>query len=135
MTKQKKDNQANSTNKCYRFWVCIIYGITQIFTGFFTSPFSPYASTASDVYGMTIATINLATSLFSFASLITGIPANVIIIKLGVRKTVNLANLLFLVGNVLKMGVNKNVYFVHVGQLIGGLGSPFVQNSVAMFSE
>jgi MFS family permease len=124
---QGKDGPAMSgMRKAYRVYVCIIYGIALVFTGFFTAPFSPYASTATKVYGMSISTINLATSLFSFACLVAGLPANVIIIKLGLRKTKLLANLLFLVGNCLKILVNKNVYFVHVGNFLAGLGGPMV---------
>jgi fucose permease len=86
-----------------------------IWTGFLTSPLAPLADAVSDAYNINISTINLSSSLFSFACLITGIPANFLIIKLGVRNTTIIANLLFVAGNVLKLFVNENIYFVHAG--------------------
>lgn len=134
-SKRKRKSQPEISHKKYRLWVSFVNAIALVLTGFFTAPFTPYADTATKVYGMSVSTINLATSLFSFASLFTGIPANVIIIKLGLRKTKILANLLFTLGNALKLLVNTNVYFVHAGQLIAGLGAPFIQNAIAMFAE
>ena len=96
---------------------------------------APIADAASKAYNINISTVNLSTSLFSFACLFTGIPANVLIIKFGLRKTKILANLVFVLGSALKLLVNRNIYYVHAGQLLAGLGAPFVQNSIAIFSE
>ena len=128
-TLSKGDNvlhKTSSPKKCYRLWVCFVYAIAQVFTGFLSSPLAPIADAASKAYNINISTVNLATSLFSFACLITGIPANILIIKLGLRKSKILANLIFVAGSILKLFVNKNIYFVLAGQLLAGLGTPFV---------
>jgi len=65
----------------------------------------------------------------------TGLPANFLILKFGMRKTQILALIFFSIGNFLKIFVNEYVYFVHIGQFVAGLGCPFVQNNIAFFAN
>lgn len=68
-------------------------------------------------------------------TLITGFPANIFIEKFGSRKSILIANILFVIGSIIKCFVNVNIWSVHLGQIIAGLGSPFVLNGIAEFSD
>jgi MFS family permease len=66
--------------------------------------------------------------------LVTGIPANALIPKFGIRNSTLLATTLFVVGMFVRTLLGKSFYMVIIGQAIAGLGSPFVGNGIGGFA-
>lgn len=119
-----------------RFLMVIIFGLANFFIGFMGSPVAPFASTAKRVYGVSLDQITLSSSVFSFAGLVTGFSANYVIHKFGMRNATILSSFLALGGMVLKMGINDVSFFsVHLGEVLAGLGAPFIQNGIAHFAN
>ena len=119
-------------NRCL---MVLIYGITNFSIGFMSAPLAPIAKSIKRAYGRSLDQINLASSIFSFAGLLTGFLANYMIHKCGIRKTTILATFLYSVGMALKLGIGYNFYLVHLGEVIAGMGAPFVQNGIGNFAE
>lgn len=121
-------------NKLYRFYVTILYAGALMMTGLYASPFSPFSKTAKRIYEVDLDQINLTASLFSFASMLTGLPANYLVFKLGIRKSVLLSCGFFFAGNGIKLLASVKFEFVLLGQFIIGLGVPFITTCTAKFS-
>jgi hypothetical protein len=103
-------------------------------TGLVASPLTPFAKTATRVYKEGVENVNFSTSIYSFMGLVTGIPANALIPKLGIRNSTLIATFMFLVGMFVRTLLGKSFYMVHIGQAIAGLGSPFVGNGIGGFA-
>lgn len=113
----------------------IIYALILIMTGLVTSPITPIAKTSTKVFDKSLTLVNLTTSIYSFAGLFMGLPANMLIPKIGVRNSTLIATLLFLIGMFIRTLFNKNFLFIHLGQVIAGFGAPFVGNGIAGFAN
>lgn len=122
-------------NLKYAIYVSVLYSIGQVFTGMLSLPLAPISSAVSKAYGLTDAEINLSTSLFSIGSLFTGIPANKLIVSLGIRNSANLGVILMFVGMLTKLAVPAHVYFIHLGQFIAGCGAPIFLNGITNFGH
>lgn len=103
-------------------------------TGLFASPFSPFAKTAKRIYDVDLDKINLTASAFSFASMITGLPANYFVYKIGIRKSMLISLGFFFAGNGVKLLASVQFEFVLLGQFVAGLGVPFITNCTAKFA-
>lgn len=127
----RKDNQDSSL---YRMYVTIIYAGVLGMTGLFASPFSPFAKTAKRIYDIDLDQINLTASLFSLASMISGLPANYLVFKFGIRKSLLVSCGFFFAGNSIKLLATVRFEFVLLGQFVAGLGVPFVVTCTAKFA-
>ena len=115
--------------------VLFLFCLINFNAGFLGAPLAPISKAAKKVYNQDLSTINLASSLYSAAGLCTGLFANLLIHKIGVKKTTLLTAGLYTIGMSTKMLVGVNFYFVHLGEIFAGLGSPFVQYGIASFSD
>lgn len=121
-------------DKSKRRTATLIYALILVMSGAVTAPLTPISATVSKVFDQSVPTITLSTTIYSFAGVAFGIPANLLVGKIGIRKSVFVAVLLFTVGTGLRLFFTTNFYFVHAGQAIQGLGSPFVSNAIGGFS-
>lgn len=113
-----------------------IFCLMNFSVGFLSSPLSPISISARKVYpSRGLGTINLASSVFSFAGLVTGLSANFVIHKIGIRKSTILSALLYTVGMAITLLINVNWYLLHAGEIVAGLGAPFVQYGIANFAD
>lgn len=118
-----------------RLFMVIIFAFANYLIGFMGAPIAPMAKSVKRVYGQSLDKITLASSIFSFAGLFTGFSANFLIHKFGIRWATILAVFLYLVGMCVKLGMNQYFYSVHIGEIIAGLGAPFVQNGIGNFAN
>ena len=96
-------------------------------------PLAPIPVAVRKVYGLSDSEINLATSLFSIGTLVTGFPAEKLILAIGLRNSSLVGAGLMFLGMAFKLLINVNVYSVHVGTFLAGCGAPLFQNSIAYF--
>ena len=128
-----QNTKAGGTNK--RGFMVLIYCLMNFSCGFLSSPLAPISKASKNVFDKGLGTINLASSVFSFAGLFTGLLANMLIQKVGIRKSTILTALLFTLGMGVKMLGNWNFYMIIAGEVIAGLGGPFVQNGIGNFAD
>lgn len=131
---QDSPDEPKNINKLYRIYVTVIYAGTLIMTGMFASPFSPFAKTAKRIYNVDLDKINLTASAFSLASILTGLPANYFVFRLGIRKSLLISLGFFFAGNGIKLLASVRFEFVLLGQFVAGLGVPFITNCTAKFA-
>ena len=87
-------------------------------------PLAPIPDVIRKVYGLSYSEINLATSLFSIGTLVTGFPAEKLILMIGLRKASMFGAGLMFIGMSTKLLINVNVYSVHIGTFLAGCGAP-----------
>jgi MFS family permease len=122
------------TNK--RGFMVFIFCLMNFSVGFLSSPLAPISKATRIVYpDRGLGTINLASSVFSFAGLMTGLSANFVISKIGMRKATILSAVLYTIGMSIKLLINTNWYLLHLGEIVAGLGGPFVQYGIANFAD
>lgn len=127
----KTEELVDKTRRKVATW---IYALILIMTGLVSSPLTPFAKTATKVFNEGVESVNFSTAIYSFSGLVTGILANALIPKMGIRNSTLLATFSFLVGMFVRTLFNKNFYMVHIGNSLAGLGSPFVGNGIGGFA-
>lgn len=135
VTISQTQSQAADHSKDKRGLMVFIFCLMNFSVGFLSSPLAPISKATRLVYDQNLAVINLASSIFSFAGLTTGLLANMVIHKIGIRKATLLCAVLYEIGMVAKLFISESFYFVHLGEIIAGLGGPFVQYGIANFAD
>jgi MFS family permease len=79
--------------------------------------------------------IDLTFSVYLIASLVLGIPSNIIIVRIGIRRACILSSVLILIGAIVRVAINSHFIVAPIGQLISGLGAPLAINSIYVFCE
>lgn len=102
---------------------------------------TPIASDLSDIYGYTPVVINLGTKCLYLGGLlyilmhpIFTFPAAYVIDSKGTRAGIVLGSVLGIVGASLRMLVNQGFWLVIAGQILAGIGRPFILNCQAKIS-
>ena len=122
--------------KTVRKYLAIIIYCSLLFCfSAFNNPLAPISKTIKSIYGISVEQIYLATSIYWIASLVFGLPSNFIIQNLGLRTSAIIASMLLTTGIGCHLLFQYNIYFVHLGSLITGLGSPLITNGIAIFTE
>lgn len=88
-------------------------------------------------YGFDVepSTIALSASLIQIANIVAAFPANYMILKLGLKKSLLISMAMVTVGGGTRMFINQSFYFVQAGQFIIGLAIPIVMNSQLTFIQ
>ena len=73
--------------------------------------------------------------MYLISSLLLGIPANFIIVRIGIRKACITSCVMILIGSVVRVALNKHFIVAPIGQLVAGLGAPLTINSIYIFCE
>jgi hypothetical protein len=126
------DNEPAPAGRKAAFW---IYSLLLIASGFVSSPLVPIAPVVKEIFNQEYSVINLTSAIYSFAGLTVGIPVNLALQRLGVRKATVIGASMFTTGVIVRLFIRRNFYLVHVGQIIAGLGSPFIGNNIANFAS
>lgn len=95
---------------------------------------NPIASNLVDIYGYSPFTINLGALLFTLMHPIFTFPAAYVIDTFGLRTGVCVGSILSLIGISLRLLINQSFAFVILGQIIAGIGRPFILNCQAKLS-
>jgi len=119
---------------CKKYSALLIYCNLLFALAVVSNPLSPIGKTVKSLFLIDIDKVSLATSLFSFIGIFTGIPSNIVIEIIGIRRSVIAGSLLLFCGMALRMLYDHSIYFIHAGEVIAGFGNPLIQNGLANFA-
>lgn len=92
---------------------------------------TPIAAFLADIYDLDPVIINLGALLFALMHPVFTFPAAFVIDKYGTRAGIRLGCVLCFIGTSLRLLVNQGFYWVIIGQVIAGIGRPFILNCQA----
>ena len=95
---------------------------------------TPIAKYLQTIYGLDPIIINLGALLFTLMHPVFTFPAAFVIDTYGTKVGIAFGSALCLLGTACRMLVNQSFYFVIVGQVIAGIGRPFILNCQAKIS-
>lgn len=95
---------------------------------------TPIAAYLCIIYDQNPIVVNLGSLLFALMHPIFTFPASYVIDTYGTRVGIALGSILALIGVGLRMLVNQNFGWVIAGQVIAGIGRPFILNCQAKIS-
>jgi len=102
--------------------------MAQTMTPILINTLTPIAKTLTHIYNIEPIIVNLGALLFTLMHPIFTFPAAYVIDKYGTRFGIGFGSILCLIGACIRMFVNESFYFVIVGQVIAGIGRPFILN-------
>jgi FLVCR family feline leukemia virus subgroup C receptor-related protein len=117
-----------------RFVIVILFGLSQFIISVLLNTLNPIASILCKIYGESSVVVNLGGLLFALMHPIFTFPASYVIDTFGTRTGIILGSILALIGVGLRALVNINFGFVIAGQVIAGIGRPFILNCQAKIS-
>ena len=95
---------------------------------------NPIAAYLSEIYDQDSVVVNLGGLLFVFMHPIFTFPAAFIIDTYGTRVGIGIGCILGIIGVGLRVFINYGFYWVIIGQVIAGIGRPFILNCQAKIS-
>jgi FLVCR family feline leukemia virus subgroup C receptor-related protein len=95
---------------------------------------NPIATLLSEIYGYSTFTINLGGLLYILMHPFFTFPAAYVIDSKGVRAGIIVGSVLSLTGICLRLLINEGFWIVLVGQILAGIGRPFILNCQAKIS-
>lgn len=130
------DSDAVEEFKVYpkRFLVVILFAFSQFTISVLLNTLNPIAAYLCTIYDQTSTVVNLGGLLFALMHPIFTFPASYVIDTYGTRTGITIGSFLGLVGVGLRMLVNKGFGWVIAGQVIAGIGRPFILNCQAKIS-
>ena len=117
-----------------RFLVTTLYSLGQMMTSVLMSTINPIAADLSIVYQYSPIVINLSGLLYILMHPLFTFPAAYVIDTKGVRVSIILGSLLAMLGISLRLFVNFGFWTVILGQVLAGIGRPFILNCQAKVS-
>lgn len=95
----------------------------------------PIANILSSIYGLNPQTVNLSGLLYFLMHPLFTFPAAYVIDRHGTRVAILLGAALSLAGAATRLLINSHFAFVLLGQVVGGIGRPFIINCQAKISS
>jgi FLVCR family feline leukemia virus subgroup C receptor-related protein len=95
---------------------------------------NPIAAYLCMIYDQTSLVVNLGSLLFALMHPIFTFPASYVIDTYGTRAAIAVGSILAILGVGLRMLVNQDFVFVIIGQIVAGIGRPFILNCQATVS-
>lgn len=118
-----------------RFVVTGLFGLIQMMTSILMNTINPIAAALSVIYGYQPFAINLGGLLYILMHPIFTFPAAYVIDQKGVKMGIVIGSVLGLVGCGIRLLVNEvGFWTVIVGQILAGIGRPFILNCQAKIS-
>jgi MFS transporter, FLVCR family, feline leukemia virus subgroup C receptor-related protein len=111
-----------------------MFALVQMMTSILLNTLTPIASYLTEVYGYDPVVINLGSLLFALMHPLFTFPAAYLIDGFGTRNGIFLGSLLGIIGVSIRLFCNTSFVFVIVGQVIAGIGRPFILNCQAKIS-
>ena len=115
----------------YRFVIISLYLVQMIIVGLLNNPLTPIATTTMKVYDITGDKVALTTSVCQFSNILMSFPAINLVGRMGIRVGIIIGVFLMALGLSVRVMINTNIYYVIVGQMISGIGVPFVGGVLA----
>jgi MFS transporter, FLVCR family, feline leukemia virus subgroup C receptor-related protein len=118
-----------------RFFIVFQYTLIQMMTAILVNTFTPIAAYLSQIYNEDPVVINLAGLLFVLMHPIFTFPAAYFIDTYGSRVGITIGCILCIIGVSLRMLINYGFWIAIVGQVIAGIGRPFILNCQTKISS
>lgn len=112
----------------------MLFGLAQFTISVLLSTLNPIAPYLCTIYDQVPTVVNLGGLLFTLMHPIFTFPASYVIDTYGTRIGITVGSFLGLVGVGLRMLVNRGFGWVIAGQVIAGIGRPFILNCQAKIS-
>lgn len=127
---------APETFKLYpkRFVVVTLFSLVQMMTSVLINTLTPIAKSLQTLYGQDPIIVNSGSLLFALMHPLFTFPASYVIDTYGTRMGISVGSALCLLGTALRMLVNQSFGWVIAGQVIAGIGRPFILNCQAKIS-
>lgn len=123
--KQKPAAKAHGEDP-YRYVIMFLYIIACIIVGIAVNPLTPISETTVATYKVTKDKITATTTTFQLANIAISFPAVKIASTYGVRTSMVIGTFFLTIGFFLRTLINYNYYYIILGQMVGGLGNPFL---------
>ena len=122
---------SNSNYKEHRNSMIIffIYGFLNYIMGTLLNSFSVLNFVLKKIYDLDSSFCATCTAILCFSFALSALPLTLFSISFGLRKSILLSVLFFIVGNGFRFFIDKSHLFVYLGFFIIGLGFPLVFNS------
>lgn len=117
-----------------RFIVVTLFGLAQMMTSIGMNTLNPIATLLSEIYDEPAFFINLGGLLYILMHPFFTFPAAYVIDSKGVKAGIVVGSVLSLAGMCLRLLVNQGFWVVIVGQVLAGIGRPFILNCQAKIS-
>ena len=118
-----------------RFLVTGLFGLIQMMTSILMNTINPIAAALAVIYDYQPFAINLGGLLYILMHPIFTFPAAYVIDQKGVKTGIIIGSILGVVGCCIRLLVNKvGFWTVIVGQILEGIGRPFILNCQAKIS-
>lgn len=118
-----------------RFLVTGLFGCVQMMTSVLMNTVNPIASDVSIIYGQAPIVINLCGLLFILMHPLFTFPAAYVIDSKGIKAGILVGSILGIIGISMRLMVNVGGFWtVIVGQVLAGIGRPFILNCQAKIS-
>lgn len=117
-----------------RHVIVLLFSLAQMMTSILINTLTPIAKYLESIYGQDPLIINLGALLFTLMHPLFTFPAAYVIDTYGTKLGIALGSALCLLGSCLRMLVNHSFAWVIVGQVIAGIGRPFILNCQAKIS-
>jgi FLVCR family feline leukemia virus subgroup C receptor-related protein len=112
----------------------ILFGCSQFIISVMLSTLNPIASFLCTIYGQTSVIVNLGGLLFTLMYPIFTFPASYVIDTFGTKTGITIGATLVILGAGMRALINNHFSFVIAGQIIAGIGRPFILNCQAKIS-
>ena len=114
--------------EAYRFAIIGLYLVQMIISGMANNVLTPIATTSMTVYGIKGNDVAMTTSVSQVACILFSFPSIQLANRFGVKFNVIAGTLLMALGFGLRVFINKNFYFVVLGQFVAGAGGPYLSS-------
>ena len=111
-----------------RFFIVFLFSLSQMMTSCLLNTLTPIASYLAIIYDQDPVVVNLGGLLFTLMHPIFTFPAAYFIDTYGARVGIIIGCVLCLFGTCVRLLVNEVFAFVIIGQVIAGIGRPFILN-------
>lgn len=118
-----------------RFAVVGLFAVAQMMTAILVNTFTPIAAYLSEIYSESPVVVNMAGLLFVLMHPLFTFPAAYFIDTYGTRVGIAIGSVLCILGISLRMLINYGFWWAIVGQVIAGIGRPFILNCQAKISS
>ena len=114
-----------------RYLVVFLFSLAQLMTSCMINTLTPIAKFLEGIYGQDPLVVNSGALLFALMYPIFTFPAAYAIDTYGTRTGIAIGSVLCILGAAVRMFVNDSFAWVIVGQVIAGIGRPFILNCQA----
>lgn len=118
-----------------RFFIVFQYTLIQMMTAILVNTFTPIAAYLSQIYNQDPVVINLAGLLFVLMHPIFTFPAAYFIDTYGSRVGIGIGCVLCIIGVSLRLLINQGFWLAILGQVVAGIGRPFILNCQTKISS